>query len=212
MTTALDLWLAQATRRLARDAAATVRSEIEEHFDASQDAALAAGATGADAERVAITALGDAKTANRQYRAVMLTRAEARVLSDAKWEARVVCSRPWVRWALAALPVAALAGAAVFTQRHELTVARILLVAGVGTALAFVGPFLPVYTAARGRVYRGVKWAAIIGVVTFAFGPDALKWSWLLASCLWPFIWIEWTRLSIRRKLPMSEWPKALYL
>ena len=41
--------------------------------------------------------------------------------------------------------------------------------------VAFVGPFLPVYTVTRGRVYRGVKWVAIIGVVAFAFGPDALK-------------------------------------
>ena len=212
MTTALDSWLTRATRQLSRDAAARVRAEIEEHFDSSRDAALARGASSEDADRAAVTALGDATTANRQYHAVMLTRAEARVLRDAKWEGRVVCSRPWTKWVLAALPVVALVGAAVYTQMGEHAIAQVLLVGGVALGVAFVGPFLPVYTVTRGRVYRGVKWVAIIGVVAFAFGPDALKWWWLLISCLWPLIWIEWTRGSIRRKLPVSEWPKVLYL
>jgi hypothetical protein len=45
-----------------------------------------------------------------------------------------------------------------------------------------------------------------------AFGPSALKMWWLLMSCLWPVVWIEWARISIRRKLPVAEWPKQLYL
>ena len=36
--------------------------------------------------------------------------------------------------------------------------------------------------------------------------------SWLLISCLWLVARIEWTRVSIRRKLPVAEWPKQLYL
>ena len=44
------------------------------------------------------------------------------------------------------------------------------------------------------------------------FGPNTLKWSWLLISCLWPVFWVEWTRASIRRKLQVADWPKQLYL
>jgi len=51
----------------------------------------------------------------------------------------------------------------------------------------------------------------LAGTLLLAFGPDALKWSWL-TSCLWPLAWIEWTRISIRRKLPVAQWPKQLYL
>jgi hypothetical protein len=64
----------------------------------------------------------------------------------------------------------------------------------------------------RGFIFRCVKWAALIGTLVLAFGPDSLKWPWLLASCVWPLVWIEWTRDSIRRKLPVAEWPRQLYL
>jgi hypothetical protein len=76
----------------------------------------------------------------------------------------------------------------------------------------FVAPFLPVYTPWRGRLFRVVKWVLLLGMFGLAFGPDPLKWSWLLFSCLWPLGWIEWTRVSIRRKLPVAEWPRHLYL
>ena len=52
----------------------------------------------------------------------------------------------------------------------------------------------------------------LTGAFALVFPPFALKWSWLIASCLWPVVWIEWTRISIRRKLPVSQWPKQLYL
>jgi hypothetical protein len=57
-----------------------------------------------------------------------------------------------------------------------------------------------------------VKWLAVAGALGLVFGPDWLKWSWLLLSCVWILGWIEWTRISIRRKLPVAEWPKQLYL
>jgi hypothetical protein len=85
----------------------------------------------------------------------------------------------------------------------------------------FTAPFLPVYTRpSRGRVFRYVKWVVLLGTLGLAFGTDAhswswllmLKWSWLLTACLWPLIWIEWTRVSIRRKIPIAQWPRQLYL
>jgi hypothetical protein len=45
-----------------------------------------------------------------------------------------------------------------------------------------------------------------------AFGPAYLEWSWLAASCMWPLAWNEWMQISLRRKLPVAEWPKQLYL
>ena len=203
--TGLDSWLKQATRHLSRDSVAQVRTEIQEHYESALEAAMSGGASAEEADRLAVTALGDAKDANCKYRNVLLTSAEARILREGNWEARAVCSRPWLKWG--ALLIAAglfLAGA--------ITAAWALLVGGIAMGLLFAAPFLPVYTRSRGRVFRCVKWAVLLGTLGLAFGPDVLKWSWLLFSCLWPMVWIESTRISIRRKLPIAEWPKQLYL
>jgi hypothetical protein len=191
--TALEIWLKQATRHLSKDSAARVRKEIREHYES----ALAAGST----DRIAVTALGDAKTANRQYRKVLLTSAEARMLLEGNCEARAVCSRPWLRWLFLALPVAAL-----FIE------SRAALAGAVGLALLFAAPRLPLYTPLRGRIFRFAKWTLMVAGFGVAFGAGALTWSWLFSACLWPVVWIEWTRVSIRRKLPVAEWPKQLYL
>jgi hypothetical protein len=80
MTNGLDRWLKQATRRLSNDSTLQVTTEIREHYESAREAALESGATADQAEEVASTALGDAKRANRQYRKVLLTSAEARLL------------------------------------------------------------------------------------------------------------------------------------
>ena len=108
--TGLDSWLKQATRHLSKDSAVQVRTEIEEHYESAREAAISGGATIDEAHRLALTALGNAKTANCQYRHVLLTSAEARMLRDGEWEARVVCSRSWLKWLLVAAPVAAVLG------------------------------------------------------------------------------------------------------
>ena len=210
--TGLEIWLKQATRHLSRDSAAQVRTEIQEHYESARDDAISRGANVDDAERFAVAALGNAKAANCQYRSVLLTSAEARMLRDAKWEARAVCSRPWLKWLLLGMPLATLFAATSFFLASAIAVARVLLVGGIGMGVWLVVPFLPVYTPVRGRVFRFVKWVALIGMLGLAFGPLALHWSWLVLSCLWSLFWIEWTRVSIRRKLPVAEWPKALYL
>jgi hypothetical protein len=203
--TGLDGWLKQATRHLSIDSAAQVRTEIQEHYESALEAVMSGGASAEEADRLAVTALGDAKDANCKYRNVLLTSAEARMLREGNWEARAVCSRPWLKWGALLLAAALfLAGA--------ITEAWALLVGGIAMALLFAAPFLPVYTRSRGRVFRCVKWAVLLGTLGLAFGPDVLKWSWLLFSCLWPMVWIESTRISIRRKLPIAEWPKQLYL
>ena len=203
--TRLDSWLKLATRQLSRDSIARVRTEIKEHYESALEAAMSGGASAEEADRAAVTALGDAKDANCKYRNVLLTSAEARILREGNWEARAVCSRPWLKWG-ATLVAAALFLAGAFTATWA------LLVGGIAMGLLFAAPFLPVYTRSRGRVFRGVKWAVLLGTLGLTFGPDVLKWSWLLFSCLWPMVWIEAPRISIRRKLPIAEWPKQLYL
>jgi len=212
MTIELETWLKQATRHLSRDSSGQVRIEIQEHYESAREAAMSGGSTADEADRLALAALGNAKAANRQYRSVLLTSAEARTLREGNWEARAVCSSPWLKWLLLAMPVAALFVAAALFLTGAIAVARVLVIGGVGMGLLFAAPFLPVYTPRRGRVFRVVKWVVLVGMLGLAFGPDALKWSWLLISCLWLMGRVEWTRVSIRRKLPVAEWPKQLYL
>jgi hypothetical protein len=208
----LETWLGRAVRHLSKDSAAQVRSEIQEHYESARDAALSSGATSEEADRSAVAALGDARTANAQYRRVLLTTAEARVLREGNWEARTICSRPWLRGLLLAVPVAALTASTARFLSGAIVPARALLAAGVVLGLLLVPPLLPIYTPVRARIYRGIKWVVLVGALGLAFWPDVHKSYWLLLSCLWIAGWIEWTRISIRRKLPVEKWPKQLYL
>jgi hypothetical protein len=207
----LNSWLEQATRHLAKDSAAQVRTEIREHYESAREAAIAGGATSEDAERQALNALGDARTANCQYRRVLLTSSEARMLRESNWEARAVCSRSWLKGLILAMPLAiAIAAAALLITGHA-PVARDVLIGGIGVS-PLVAALLPrINTPLRGRVFRCVKWIAMIGAVVLLFGPNGFKGSWLLISYLWPLVWIEWMRASIRRKLPVKAWPRHLY-
>lgn len=208
----LDAWLTQATRHLSKNSAAQVRAEIHEHYESAREAAQASGATAKESDVSAVAALGDPKTANRQYRNVLLTSQEARLLHQSQCESRTVCSRPWLKGLLLAMPAAALwASAALFlTGKTEL--ARTLLVGGITLLLAFGAPFLPIYTPTRARIFRRVKYVMLTATFALVFGKHVLDWSWLLACSVWPLFWIEWTRTSIRRKLPQARWPKHLYL
>ncbi len=207
---ALEYWLNEAARGLSKDSAAQVRNEIREHYESAREAAITNGATPEEADRFAYRALGDAEDANAQYRNVLLTSGEARVLGEGNWEA-CVCSRPWIRWLLAAIPLAAVLAAVALFFTRSVDAARVLAIGGTGMGLVFAAPLLPIYTRSRSRIFRPVKWILLIATLVLAFGPNALQWSWLLASCLWPLMWIEWTRMSIRRKLPVAKWPKQLY-
>lgn len=120
--------------------------------------------------------------------------------------------RPWLRWVLLSLPAPAMLAAIALFLKGDITLAWTLLAGGLAIGLVFIAPFLPVYTPSRARVFRCVRWTLLLAMLGLAFGPNGLKWSWLLFSCLWPMAWIEWTRISIRRKLPVAEWPKQLYL
>ena len=208
----LDAWLNQATRHLSRDSAAQVRAEIQEHYQSARDAAISNGETPGQADRTAVAALGDAATANCQYRNVLLTSAEARVLREGQWETRAVCSRTWLKSLLVAMPVAALWASAALFLGGQSELGRTLFVGGLTLLVAFGAPMLPIYTPARARVFRRLKYVLLAVTFALVFGTHALDWSWLLACSVWPLFWIEWTRASIRRKIPQARWPKHLYL
>jgi hypothetical protein len=209
---ALDGWLEVATRGLAADSIAQVRREIGEHYESAREAAIAGGRSAEEADRIAMKALGDAKTANCQYRQVLLTSGEARLLREGKWEARAICSRPWLKWLIIAVPVVLVESAVVLYFCGRVGLAQDLLLAGIGMSPLFGAMLLPIKTPARGRIFRYGKWVALTLAVVLLFGPETLKWSWLLIPCFWPMARTEWTRASIRRKLPVSAWPRHLYL
>jgi hypothetical protein len=210
--TTLDHWLKRATRSLSADSAARVRTEILDHYESARDAAISRGATVDEASGHALTALGDARAANREYRRVLLTAAEAKVLRDGGRESRFVCSRAWLKQLLLGAPIAALAAAIVLLLAGATDAGRTLLAGGLAMGVVLAAPFLPVYTPSRARVVRWVKWMTLVGAMLLAFWPEILKWSWLIASSLWPAAWIEWVRVSIRRKLRAEDWPRHLYL
>lgn len=210
--TEFDGWLENATRRLSKGSALKVRAEIEEHYELAKETAINHGAEGDEAGRIALRDLGGAGEANCAYRKVLLTAAEAASLCESNLEARAICSRPWLKWTALSLPGALLVISVAALLMHQDGVATGSLLAGLLMAIAFIVPFLPVYTIKRGRIVRGIRWAVMICAMALLFERNAMQWSWLLAPCFWPMIRTEWTRTSIRRKLPVAEWPKQLYL
>ena len=206
--TGLDSWLKLATRNLSRDAAATVRREIGEHYDAAREMATSGGASPEEADRAAMQSLGDARAVNHEYRGVMLTCGEMRVLREGIWGMRAACARPWIK----GVPGAMLIAATIMLATGPADAARILFAGGVALGLLFAAPYLPIFTPSRSRIFRWVKWLAWAAMFAVAFWPDLLEYSWLMAASAWPMVWIEWTRAKIRRKLPVSEWPRQLYI
>ncbi|HXS75784.1 MAG TPA: hypothetical protein VN753_06375 [Terracidiphilus sp.] len=208
----LDGWLNQAVRRLSKDSADTVRREIQEHYDAAREAALQSGNDLQQADDIALQALGDPCAANRQYRKVLLTSSEAKVLRQSNAESRMLCSSGWIRWVLLSAQGALLLLSAASFAMHLPLLASGVLVLGALMAMFFTVPFFPIYTITRGRIYRAVKWALLTVAVFAFFGKDGWNWLWLGSCCFFPVIYMEWKRAMIRRKLPISRWPKQLYL
>jgi len=209
--TELELWLKHATRQLSRESALKVRAEITEHFEASRDAALVSGASPEEAARQALAQLGDPRIANCGYRGVLLTEEEARLLRESGREARAVCSRPWVKYALVGGYLLLLLTAAVFALTGHPAWATDALIAAFGMSPTVGAPFLRIDTPARGLAYRIAKWVAIGSATILIYGPDLRRYAWLSIACLAPLAVTEITRASIRRKLPVRSWPGHLY-
>lgn len=210
--TTLDGWLKQAVRGLSKDSAETVQREIEEHYEAAREAALLKGMDPQQAEVLAVQVLGDPCVANRQYRKVLLTKSEAAVLRNSNAESRMICTNGWVKWMLLSAPGTLLLLSAMFLAMHRYSLARGMVVFGELMAIFFVPPFMPIYTVSRGRIYRAIKWAVMLGGIALIFGIDSRNGLWVVSSCFFPIFYTEWKRMLIRRKLPISRWPRQLYL
>ena len=210
--TTLDSWLNQAVRHLSKDSADLVRREIQEHYDAALEAALNNGIDLQQAELMGVQALGDPRVANRQYRKVLLTPSEARVLRQSNAESRMICSNKWIKWTTLSAQGALLLLSIISFAVHLPSLAWGVLVLAALMAMFFTVPFFPIYTITRGRIYRAVKWALLIVLAFVFFGRDGWNWTWLFSCCFLPVAVIEWKRMMIRRKLPIGQWPRQLYL
>jgi hypothetical protein len=208
----LDNWLNQAVRRLSKDSTDIVRREIHEHHDAAREAALSSGFDPQQADIMAVQALGDPRVANRQYRKVLLTSSEAAVLRRSNAESRIFCSGSWAKWVLLSTPGILLLISAVALAMHLPSLARGIMVLGALMAMFFMVPHLPIYTPARGRIFRAIKWFIMIGSIIVLWGPESRNWTWLTSCCFYPVFYTEWKRIMIRRKLPIAQWPRQLYL
>lgn len=203
MSALLERWLDRATKGLSLDSCWQVLAEIRAHYESACEDALAAGASEEESDRAAVASLGDAASANRAYRKVLLTSADATLLRQTGcgvWSG----SRRWL-WLLPALIL--IAGVRFFAT-GDAYFGWTLLTGGTGMALLLSAFWLPVYTPKRGRIFRTFRllWLAAVLVLT-------MKASWLiLISCAWPLLWVEWRMSSLRRKLPVAQWPKQLFL
>ncbi len=202
----LEKWLQHATCRLSAESCERVRIEIQDHFDSARAEALAAGAAREEAEHVAVESLGNPRAANRQYRKVMLTRAEATLLRESGWEARAVCRYR----SLILIPLAIAAAGAALLAAGDSYIGLALLVGGAGMCLPLAAPTLSINTPARARIFRGLRWAWYVVVFAVAFWPTPLRQTWFIVAVAWPIVWVEMTMASIRRKLPARQWPRQL--
>lgn len=205
----LETWLKRATCHLSAASTAQVRAEIHEHYEAARDEALEGGSSPEAADRLALASLGDAAVAGRHYRKVLLTSAEDRLLRETSWEARAVSSR--LRW-LFPIAAATLCAGIWFFIAGPTYLALPLVALAAGMSLLLARPLLPINTPARARMFRGVRWAWLAAVLLLAVWPDVFKQSWLLIALAWPIVWVEWTLVSVRRKLAVAQWPRPLYL
>jgi hypothetical protein len=229
-TPALDKWLVRATRHLSHDSAAQVRAEIAQHYESAREDAVSAGVSNDEADRTAVAALGDPKSANSQYREVLLTRSEARLLRSSACEAHFFSATPIRKHLLVIIPAVAATFAAAAYAVATITapftipfawhasataafIAQIAIVAAILTAIVLAVPLLPIYTPTRARFYRAAKWLTVIGLSLVLWDrANFREWCWLVLDCFSFISWIEIKRMNLRRKIPSAAWPKHLYL
>jgi hypothetical protein len=212
MTPNFERWLQEATHNLSEQSVAQVQTEIQEHYEAAREAAIESGASPDEASRIALSALGAAKTANTQYRRVLLTASEAKMLRQGSRGPWMVHRFSWLHCVLLAISVIAIFAAVTLFRAGGAAAGRIALALGLGIEFMILAPRLPLYTVARSRVFRYIRWMVQGGLWMVAFGPGALRMYWLLIILVCQLLWTEWKRAVIRRKLPVADWPRQLYL
>ena len=148
-----------------------MRTEIQEHYQSAREAAINGGASQDEANRMALTALGDAKIANMQYRRVLLTVSEARLLQQGNRETRVVCSISWRQWLLLAASLIALLAAGGLFRTGWIGPGRVTLALGLGIGFTILAPRLPIYTPSRAGLFHYFRWIIQVGLLLLALWP-----------------------------------------
>jgi len=193
----LEQWLSVATNGLCDAAAARVRAEISEHCLSAVETAATAYIDPLEAEGRAVAALGDAKTANRQYRRVLLTEGEARLLSGL-----TVGPHP--------IGIVLLAMMAIFAISIRNAWVNYVIAATVIEAALLA---IPVSSIRTGRTVRILRWGNQTVFYTIWFAK-ALGFA-AVPAVLIPVMALgtvhrEYKLSVIRRKLPVDQWPRRL--
>ena len=210
----LESWLDTATCGLAKESKLRVREEIESHYHSANEDAVANGVSKERAHREALVSLGDARAANKEYRKVHITAFEKRMLCEDAWIGRKVASHRY--WFLVPLWVLSI-GVPLIVQAPA-SDAFVFYLCGAGISFVLGTPMaFAINTPARGAAYRSLRWAWLLAVTWFAYGPGQGDGSWSMflgmgVPILWIAAWADWKRMGLRGKIPRAQWPRGLHL
>jgi len=206
-------WIGVAACGLSKDAWVRVREETYAHYESAREESLREGASEEHANAAALSSLGNARTANKQYKKIHLTEWENKLMRQDECSTRALGKRPYLLIVPLILMCAAVAGFAINPGQATL----LLLAGAAGLCFVFGAPFLvPINTPLKGLIYRTIRLTWLVAMIWFAYGIDGRSESWAMffsmgVPVLWILTWLEWSRASTRRKLPISEWPRSLY-
>lgn len=207
-------WITVAARGLAKDAWVRVREETYAHYESAREESLRQGASEEHANAAALASLGNARAASRQYKKIHLTEWETNLMKQDECATQALGRRPYLLVVPLALMCAAVAGFTINPGPATL----LLLVGAAGLCFVFGVPYLvSINTKLRGLIYRTIRLTWLVAFIWFAYGIDGRNESWALffsmgVPVLWILAWLESSRASARRKLPIAEWPRSLYL
>ena len=199
----LEQWLSVATRGLCESAAECVRAEIREHYLCAVESAGTADVDLPEAERRPLHALGDAKTANRQYRRVLLTEGEDVLLRGlTSWKQRL-----WTG-VVALLSALALVLIPVSTLGY---VKYLLAMTVIDAALQVI----PIGSIRAAWIVRSMRWGVLaIGLAMTFVGAsgDSLMYVPGGVLCVISVVHMEFRLFVLRRKVPVDHWPSRLWV
>jgi len=199
----LEQWLSVATRGLCDAAAERVRAEIGEHYASALESAGTADVDPLDVERRAVAALGDAKTANRQYRRVLLTEGE-----DALLRGLTSMSRRLWTGIFILLAAVALVAIPVSTLGYTKYLFATMVVEGLLRAI-------PVGSSGAGWIVRTVRWGVLtIGLTMTLVSSlgDGMRYLPGIVLCVVSVVHSEYKLFVLRRKVPVERWPRRLWV
>jgi hypothetical protein len=211
----LEEWLRVATRGLCADAVTRVRAEIADPDQSALESAAAAGVDAEEAERRAVAELGDARTAGRQYRRVLLTTWQdlhfRGMLSPPTQFAGLSMKHVRAGKLLATiLLLEAMAGVLGISLLQQ-SATYLMTVAAMAAAVwlqEMIFRTVRVRSIRAGVFVRLLRWGALAAAALFGVfsGQPIVCIGFLLG-----FASVEYTRFVLRRKVPVQQWPARLY-